>query len=165
VLSTIVFVGFIPIFLKVHFMIESTAAAMAYGLLVAGRKRAMVVDIGGGTTDITVLQIDDTRYDMIYTGGHSKLGGQDFDQKLLRLIQDKLLLALKRKNIDSTFDELNTTAAKRVLLVHSRLCKVRICCALLFFVHFCLSLCFKSSAFLCLLCVCMRECSCRISFA
>lgn len=72
-------------------MIESTAAAMAYGLLVAGKKKAMVFDMGGGTTDISILDIDDGKHNIIYTGGHSKLGGQDFDQHLLSIIEEKLI--------------------------------------------------------------------------
>jgi molecular chaperone DnaK (HSP70) len=47
---------------QVHLMIESTAAAMSYGLLVAGRKNALIVDIGGGTTDLTLLTIDEGVY-------------------------------------------------------------------------------------------------------
>jgi molecular chaperone DnaK (HSP70) len=75
-------------------MIESTAAAMAYGLLVAGTKKVMVFDMGGGTTDISILNIRDGQHDIIYTGGHSQLGGQDFDQHLLSIIQDKLIFGM-----------------------------------------------------------------------
>lgn len=49
----------------VHLMIESTAAAMAYGLLVAGRKNVMIFDMGGGTTDVTIMHINDGNYIII----------------------------------------------------------------------------------------------------
>ncbi len=71
-------------------MIESTAASLAYGLLVAGKKRVMVFDMGGGTTDISILDIQDGKHNIIHTSGHSRLGGQDFDQQLLGIIQEKL---------------------------------------------------------------------------
>lgn len=76
---------------QVHFMIESTAAAMAYGLLVAGTKNVLVFDMGGGTLDITILHIDNGSYQVLFTGGHSQLGGQDLDQALLTLVQEKLI--------------------------------------------------------------------------
>lgn len=71
-------------FIQVHFMIESTAAAMAYGLLVAGEKFVLVFDMGGGTTDLTVLYINNGRYDIQYTYGQSRLGGQDIDSILVQ---------------------------------------------------------------------------------
>jgi hypothetical protein len=55
-------------------MIESTAAAMSYGLLVSGDKNVMVVDIGGGTTDVTIMRISNGNYVIENTGGHSNLG-------------------------------------------------------------------------------------------
>lgn len=61
-------------------MIESTAAAMAYGLLVAGEKFVLIFDMGGGTTDLSILYINNGRYDIQYTYGHNRLGGQDIDE-------------------------------------------------------------------------------------
>lgn len=45
-------------FTSVSFLAESTAAAMCYGLLVAGAKTVLVFDMGGGTLDITIMRID-----------------------------------------------------------------------------------------------------------
>ena len=62
---------------------ESSAAAMAYGLFVAGRKTAVVVDLGGGTLDVTVMRIDEGKFEVLATGGCATLGGEDFDTQLL----------------------------------------------------------------------------------
>lgn len=64
-------------------MVESTAAAMAYGLLVAGEKTVLIYDMGGGTTDLTVLHVNNGRYEIKYTYGNSQLGGNDMDQLLV----------------------------------------------------------------------------------
>lgn len=56
-------------------MIESTAAAMAYGLFVAGTKNVMVFDIGGGTTDVTIMNImNGQSFKILATGGNNQLG-------------------------------------------------------------------------------------------
>ena len=71
-------------------MIESTAAAMAYGLLVAGKKRVLVFDMGGGTTDLTVIDICDGTFKVEATVGNNHLGGQNMDSCLLDLIVTKI---------------------------------------------------------------------------
>lgn len=79
----------------ISYMIESTAAAMAYGLTVAGKKTMLVIDIGGGTTDITIFQLTPgTEMQILYTGGHRQLGGQDVDMIVYEQIV-KLLLTSK----------------------------------------------------------------------
>jgi molecular chaperone DnaK (HSP70) len=70
--------------------VESTAAALAYGLAVAGNKRVMVFDIGGGTTDVSILHIVDGIMTVEYTGGDNNLGGQRMDQRLFEWISLKL---------------------------------------------------------------------------
>lgn len=72
-------------------MIESTAAAMSYGLLVAGTKNVLIVDIGGGTLDLTVLNINDGVHKVEATGGHLSLGGCMMDVKLLECVEAKIL--------------------------------------------------------------------------
>lgn len=64
-------------------MIESSAAAMAYGLMVAGSKRVLVFDMGGGTTDITIMTIENGSYRIEWTGGSMACGGIDIDDLLL----------------------------------------------------------------------------------
>jgi molecular chaperone HscA len=73
----------------VHFLVESTAAAAAYGLAVAGSKTVLVVDMGGGTTDLSVVHIDNGVFSVRATGGHSALGGNNIDATLLDLVLEK----------------------------------------------------------------------------
>jgi heat shock 70kDa protein 1/2/6/8 len=64
---------------------EPTAAALAYGLdkTTQGERNVLIVDIGGGTTDFTVLTIDEGVFEVKATAGDSYLGGSDFDQRLV----------------------------------------------------------------------------------
>lgn len=48
--------------IQVNLMVESTAAAMSYGLFVAGSKTVLVFDMGGGTTDVTIMRIEDGQF-------------------------------------------------------------------------------------------------------
>ncbi len=70
-------------------MVESSAAAMAYGLLSVGSKTVLVFDMGGGTLDISVMRIESGRYEVIATGGQSHCGGSDMDSLLLRFAVEK----------------------------------------------------------------------------
>lgn len=77
-------------FKEIHFMIESSAAAMSYGLLVAGKKTVLIIDIGGGTTDITILRLDNGYFIVDETYGHSACGGTYFDELFMTYILNKL---------------------------------------------------------------------------
>ncbi|GAB1226405.1 hypothetical protein ENUP19_0287G0016 [Entamoeba nuttalli] len=68
---------------------EPTAAAMAYGLnKVGGEKNILVFDLGGGTFDVSLLNIEDNVFDVISTSGNTHLGGSDFDQKVTEYLVD-----------------------------------------------------------------------------
>lgn len=54
-------------------MVESTAAAFSYGLLVVGKKTAMVFDMGGGTLDVTIMAVSDGKCQVLATAGHPKV--------------------------------------------------------------------------------------------
>ena len=76
---------------------EPTAAALAYGFGRALDARLAIYDLGGGTFDVTVLQIRDKIFEVLATGGDSFLGGDDFDKALVdRLAGD----FLRRSRID-----------------------------------------------------------------
>ena len=72
-------------------MVESTAAAMAYGLLAAGEKVVMVFDMGGGTTDITILHLQEGRYKVLVCAGNGQCGGNDLDAQLAELVISRVV--------------------------------------------------------------------------
>lgn len=69
---------------------EPTAAAIAFGLMEKKSGRVLVYDLGGGTFDITLMDINDGEFDVIATDGHPNLGGFDFDNVLKDLIVAEL---------------------------------------------------------------------------
>ena len=71
---------------------EPTAAALAYGLDKEGEQKIMVYDLGGGTFDVSILEIGDGIVQVLATSGDTHLGGDDFDQRII----DFLLAEFKR---------------------------------------------------------------------
>jgi molecular chaperone DnaK len=67
---------------------EPTAAALAYGLEKKTRERIAVYDLGGGTFDISVLEIDNGVFSVKSTNGDTHLGGEDFDQRIVDSLAD-----------------------------------------------------------------------------
>ncbi|MCU0697084.1 MAG: Hsp70 family protein [Myxococcaceae bacterium] len=63
---------------------EPTAAAMAYGLVNSFQGRALVFDLGGGTFDVSVLEMENGVYEVRATGGDPQLGGDDFDARIVQ---------------------------------------------------------------------------------
>ncbi len=76
--------------LKVERIInEPTAAALAYGFGKNKNERVAVYDLGGGTFDISILEINDGVFEVLSTSGNTFLGGEDFDQRLINwLVED-----------------------------------------------------------------------------
>ena len=62
---------------------EPTAAALAYGLDNEGEQKIMVYDLGGGTFDVSIIEIGDGVIEVLSTNGDTHLGGDDFDQKII----------------------------------------------------------------------------------
>lgn len=62
---------------------EPTASALAYGLESKGDENVLVYDLGGGTFDVTVLEISDGTFEVLSTDGNAFLGGDDFDNKIV----------------------------------------------------------------------------------
>ena len=62
---------------------EPTAAALAYGLDNEGEQKIMVYDLGGGTFDVSIIDIGDGVIEVLATSGDNKLGGDDFDKKIM----------------------------------------------------------------------------------
>ena len=67
---------------------EPTAAAMSYGLDRKGEKKVVVYDLGGGTFDISILDVGDNVVEVLATNGDTYLGGDDFDQVIVDWIAD-----------------------------------------------------------------------------
>ncbi len=81
---------------------EPTAAALAYGVDKEEAQKVLVYDLGGGTFDVSILDIDDGVIEVLATSGNTHLGGDDFD----KCIMDYLASEFKRENgIDLTGDK------------------------------------------------------------
>ncbi|KAI8808796.1 heat shock protein 70 family [Cladochytrium replicatum] len=80
---------------------EPTAAALAYGLEKEGDKVVAVYDLGGGTFDISILEIQNKVFEVKSTNGDTHLGGEDFDNRLVRFVADNFK---KESSIDITKD-------------------------------------------------------------
>ena len=82
---------------------EPTAAALAYGLDNEKEQKVMVYDLGGGTFDVSVIDIGDGVIEVMATNGNNHLGGDDFDQRIV----DYMVQDFKQKNgIDLTRDKM-----------------------------------------------------------
>ncbi len=67
---------------------EPTAAALAYGMDKEKEQKIMVYDLGGGTFDVSILEIGDGVIEVLATNGDTKLGGDDFDNKIMNYMAD-----------------------------------------------------------------------------
>lgn len=82
---------------------EPTAAALAYGLDKKDSKTIAVYDLGGGTFDITILEIDDGLFEVKSTNGDTFLGGEDFDMRIVNYLADEFK---KEHGVDLTKDKM-----------------------------------------------------------
>ncbi len=69
---------------------EPTAAAVAYGLTKGFEGRALVFDLGGGTFDVSILQVQSGVFEVVATGGDPVLGGEDFDHRIVQWLLAQL---------------------------------------------------------------------------
>ena len=68
---------------------EPTAAALAYGMDKEENQKIMVFDLGGGTFDVSLLEISDGVFEVLATNGDTRLGGDDFDQRVIDWMADQ----------------------------------------------------------------------------
>ncbi len=68
---------------------EPTAASLAYGLDKEGTQKILVYDLGGGTFDVSILDIGDGVFEVLATNGNTRLGGDDFDQRIIDYVADQ----------------------------------------------------------------------------
>ena len=82
---------------------EPTAAALAYGLEKDTDQKIMVYDLGGGTFDVSILEIGDGVFEVLATSGNNRLGGDDFDDKVMNFLADEFQ---KENGIDLRQDKM-----------------------------------------------------------
>ena len=87
---------------------EPTAASLAYGLDKEENQKILVYDLGGGTFDVSILDIGDGVFEVLSTNGNTRLGGDDFDQRIIDYVADQFK---KENGIDLKQDKI---AAQRL---------------------------------------------------
>ena len=98
----------------IRIITEPTAAAIAYGV---GHKykineKLFVFDLGGGTFDVTIMQINDHNFQVKAVGGDSHLGGRDFDSLIVRWMKEKLT-----RDIGKKVDSLNQKRKFKIIVM------------------------------------------------
>ena len=88
---------------------EPTAAALAYGLNSDKEEKVVVYDLGGGTFDISVLEVAEGVVEVLSTNGDTHLGGDDFDKKIMDWIMDKFK---QQEGIDLSSDPMSVQRIK-----------------------------------------------------
>ncbi len=82
---------------------EPTAASLAYGMDKGGAQKILVFDLGGGTFDVSILDIGDGVFEVLATNGNNRLGGDDFDNKVMNYLADEFQ---KENGIDLRQDKM-----------------------------------------------------------
>lgn len=82
---------------------EPTAAALAYGVDKENEQKIMIYDLGGGTFDVSILEIGDGVCEVLATSGNNRLGGDDFDDKIIKWMADQFKAS---NGIDLTKDSM-----------------------------------------------------------
>ena len=108
---------------------EPTAAALAYGMSESSQGKIAVYDLGGGTFDISILELSDGVYQVLATGGDTFLGGEDFDQLIINwlvedfrieheidLTKDRMALQRLKEAAEKAKCELSTQAQVEIVL-------------------------------------------------
>ena len=108
---------------------EPTAAALAYGLDNENEQKIMVYDLGGGTFDVSIIEIGEGVIEVLATSGNNRLGGDDFDDRVIRylidefrktdsidLSQDKMAMQRLKEAAEKAKKELSSTATANINL-------------------------------------------------
>ena len=93
---------------------EPTAASLAYGLDKENEQKIMVYDLGGGTLDVSILEIGDGVFEVLATNGDTRLGGDDFDNKIIDYLVDtfKAENGIDLRNDNAAMQRLKEAAEK-----------------------------------------------------
>ena len=108
---------------------EPTAAALAYGLDNENEQKIMVYDLGGGTFDVSIIEIGDGVIEVLSTNGDTRLGGDDFDQRVIDLLvsefkkaegmdlsSDKMAMQRLKEAAEKAKKELSTVTSTNINL-------------------------------------------------
>ncbi len=108
---------------------EPTAAALAYGMDKEAEQKIMIFDLGGGTFDVSLLEISDGVFEVLATAGNNRLGGDDFDERIVNwmaesfkaennidLRQDKMALQRLREAAEKAKIELSGVTSSNISL-------------------------------------------------
>ena len=90
---------------------EPTAASLAYGLDKEDSHKILVYDLGGGTFDVSILEIGDGVFEVLATNGDTKLGGDDFDDRIINYLAAEFK---KEDGIDLESDRMAREAVRRL---------------------------------------------------
>ncbi len=82
---------------------EPTAASLAYGMDKEENQKILVFDLGGGTFDVSILELGDGVFEVLATSGNNRLGGDDFDQRVINYLADEFR---KESGIDLKNDKM-----------------------------------------------------------
>lgn len=82
---------------------EPTAASLAYGMDKDHEQKIMVYDLGGGTFDVSILEIGDGVFEVLATSGNNRLGGDDFDDRIIQYLKDEFK---KETGVDLSADKM-----------------------------------------------------------
>ena len=82
---------------------EPTAASLAYGMDKDSDQKIMVYDLGGGTFDVSILEIGDGVFEVLATSGNNRLGGDDFDERIIKWICEEFK---KESGVDLSGDKM-----------------------------------------------------------
>ena len=108
---------------------EPTAAALAYGLDKKGEQKILVFDLGGGTFDVSLLELGDNVVEVLATSGNNRLGGDDFDERIMNyvaaefkkeqgidLLQDRMALQRLKEAAEKAKVELSSVTSTDINL-------------------------------------------------
>merc|ERR1712020_770726 len=87
---------------------EPTAASLAYGLDKKQNQIILVFDLGGGTFDVSILEVGDGVFEVKATSGDTQLGGNDFDKRIVDWLAEKFLEERERERESQSENEIYT---------------------------------------------------------
>ena len=81
---------------------EPTAAALAYGVDKESDQKIMVYDLGGGTFDVSIMEMGDGVIEVLATAGNNRLGGDDFDQRIMDYMVERVQASRRHRPAPAT---------------------------------------------------------------